>query len=545
MDSRQRLHSHSAYVPYTPVSFMEQSTINPTRIYIKAIIFCSIAIILSALLIVMFYVDWTASLQFHTDMEVVSTLLALIIGIVALVHFYSDKTNIFLFIGTGFLGAAFLDCYHFLVTADTFSFYLSTKLIAMDAWSWIASRFFISLFLCLSSIASLTTLTRGKLKEQSVSVPYVYCMAALLALVSFGFFIFVPLPASYYPSILFHSPIEFIPGILFAIALAIYLARGRWKVDPFEFWLILFLIVSVILQVCYMSLSGKLFDTMFNVSHVLKVISYAMVLIGLLISVHDRFKFAVESSKKLELYSKRLEESNQDLEQFAYIASHDLKEPLRKIGSFSTFLEKEYKELLPEKGRDYINRMQNAVQRMNALIESLLNYSRISRKTMLFRFIDLNKVIKTVINDLDTSIKSTGAEIKIIDKLPYFEADPIQLQQVMQNLISNAIKFHRRNEKPLIQISSKLIGKKYGVHYCISVKDNGIGFDEKYANKIFGVFQRLHGLTEYEGSGVGLAICKKIIKRHHGEINVQSKVGNGTTVNIILPVYQDGIKKRS
>ena len=530
--------SEVVHLPYSIVNMESQPSIEPVHVIVKALTFFSVAVMLSMLLMVMLFVSWHTSPPWHTNMEMAAMLLALMIGIVSLVHYYSDKTNIFLFIGTGFLGAGFLDGYHLLVTSVDFSLRLSTDWVALNAWSWIASRVFISLFLCFSAIASLTSVSKGKIREQAVSAAYVYCMAIVLALSSFAFFAFVPLPLSYYPYVLFHSPIEFIPAILFLVALVFYLVRGKWKSDAFEFWLILFLIVSVVLQACYISLSNHLFDTMFNMGHVLKVFSYVLMLTGLLVSVHNRFKFVVENSSKLKKYSKRLEESNQALEQFAYVASHDLREPLRKIGTFSNFLEEEYQSCFPEAAKDYMTRIRNAVGRMNAIIESLLNYSRITRKTMPFQWINLHEIVQTVISDLSASIKSTNAQIKILNELPNMDADAIQIYQVMLNLISNAIKFHKKNTFPIVTISARIIGSNRNSQCRISIKDNGIGFDEKYTDRIFGAFQRLHGQSEYEGLGIGLSVCKKIIERHEGEIKVRSTVGRGTIFTVILPRYQ-------
>jgi two-component system sensor kinase FixL len=243
--------------------------------------------------------------------------------------------------------------------------------------------------------------------------------------------------------------------------------------------------------------------------------------------------------------TKELESSNAELQQFASIASHDLKEPLRKILLFGDLLAKEYKEQVAEEGQAYIERMQNAASRMQELIEDLLAFSRIGSKQEYFESVDLNVVLQGILSDLEISIQQKQAKI-IFDKLPTLNAIPNQMRQLFQNLISNALKFCQKDTLPLIKISYKIIKGsqlKEGTqqtnnqnYYEIKVSDNGIGFDAIYAEKIFVIFQRLHGRDAYDGTGIGLAICKKIAEYHKGFITAESKPGEGSTFTITLPV---------
>ena len=240
-----------------------------------------------------------------------------------------------------------------------------------------------------------------------------------------------------------------------------------------------------------------------------------------------------------------LQRSNQNLEQFAYIASHDLQEPLRKIQGFGDLLKNQYGDQLGE-GVDYINRMQSAASRMSILIGDLLTFSRMAIQPDTNGPVALSAVVDKVLTDLELMIEETRAEIHVGD-LPTVLGNVAQLSQLFQNLLSNALKFRRVNTKPVVEINARQIevldlppglkptrvAKQY---YQINVKDNGVGFDEKYVDRIFKVFQRLHGRNEFAGTGVGLAICEKVAANHGGVITATSQPGQGATFSVYLPI---------
>jgi light-regulated signal transduction histidine kinase (bacteriophytochrome) len=238
-----------------------------------------------------------------------------------------------------------------------------------------------------------------------------------------------------------------------------------------------------------------------------------------------------------------LEQSNRDLADFATVASHDLREPLRKIHSFVGCLRDEQSQALSAEGRNYLDRIQNAASRMKTLVEDLLEFSRVSSKGKPFVPVDLNEVVTGVISDLDARLAQTGGRVEI-SNLPTVCSDPIQMRQLLQNLIGNALKFHRSDAVPLVRVSAQIITGVDAANsraepdgFChISVEDNGIGFDEKYLDRVFTIFQRLHGRGEYEGTGIGLAICRKIVERHGGSITARSKPGQGATFIVTLPL---------
>lgn len=241
-------------------------------------------------------------------------------------------------------------------------------------------------------------------------------------------------------------------------------------------------------------------------------------ILGIANDITDRKKIQTELDNK----TKELARSNIELEQFAYIASHDLQEPLRMVTSYLQLLENRYKDKLDQDAKDFISFAVDGSNRMRSLIHSLLEYSRINR-VKAFEIIDVNLLLKEVLENLSTSIKENNATIKIAD-LPKINGDPILINQLFQNLIQNAIKF-RDARTPEIDISCK----EEKDEYLFSVKDNGIGIQKEYIDKIFIIFKRLHSKEEYPGTGMGLAICKKIVERHGGKIWVESEFGKGST----------------
>ncbi len=270
------------------------------------------------------------------------------------------------------------------------------------------------------------------------------------------------------------------------------------------------------------------------------------------------------SAEALEIKAAELSRSNAELEQFAFVASHDLQEPLRKIRAFGDRLKTKCEAALPEEGADYLGRMQNAAARMQTLINDLLTFSRVISRTEPFALVDLAQITQEVLSDLEVRIEKTGAEV-VVGELPKLEADALQLRQLLQNLIGNALKFQPPNAKPKVEIGGRMITGREGnvtgfpetdprvsgmaadeqSFFQLVIKDNGIGFDEKYLDRIFAVFQRLHGRQEYEGTGIGLAVCRRIVDRHKGVISAKSRPGEGATFIVTLPMRHAAKAKAS
>lgn len=249
-----------------------------------------------------------------------------------------------------------------------------------------------------------------------------------------------------------------------------------------------------------------------------------------------------QRTSELQHLLNELERSNQDLQDFAFVASHDLQEPLRKIRAFSDRLTSKYGQVLGD-GKDYLDRMNSAATRMSRLIEDLLEFSRVSTRAQAFKPVDLNDILKDVLETLELSIEDSKASIAIAT-LPVIEADSVQLKQLFQNIIGNALKFTAPGRQPDIHIGCTNISPvdhpllKEETWYEVFVTDNGIGFEEKYLDRIFTPFKRLHGKSAYAGTGIGLAVCKKIVERHGGEITANSVPDVGTTFRIRLPASQ-------
>jgi len=222
------------------------------------------------------------------------------------------------------------------------------------------------------------------------------------------------------------------------------------------------------------------------------------------------------------------------LQKFAYVASHDLQEPLRKIQTFGDRLVEKYSDDLDPRGLDYVDRMQNSANRMQILLQDLLAYSRVTMGSLEVELVNLRVVVDEVLEDLELKIEEEKAQI-VVENLPTIEADPVQIKQLFYNLIGNALKFSLEDISPIVQVAAQEV--REGV-WQITVADNGIGFDEKYEERIFGVFQRLHTRQEYEGTGVGLALCKQVVERHGGEISARSQLGEGATFIVTLPSAQ-------
>ncbi|GEO10765.1 sensor histidine kinase [Segetibacter aerophilus] len=255
-----------------------------------------------------------------------------------------------------------------------------------------------------------------------------------------------------------------------------------------------------------------------------------------------------QNNLQLEEINRALEISNHDLQQFASVASHDLQEPLRKIQIYSNLLKEKFASQFSTSAGTYLQKIINSSERMRVLIQDILSFSRLSDKDNKFELTDLQALIKELLKDFEIVIEEKKATITV-EELPMIEVNPGQIRQVFQNVISNALKFSRLGVNPVITISgARICDNLYdsepdtkGAYACIHVKDNGIGFDEKYMSNVFTLFKRLHTKDEYEGTGIGLAITKRIIEKHNGSIIAKSTEGIGSDFVIVLPVKQQRV----
>jgi light-regulated signal transduction histidine kinase (bacteriophytochrome) len=242
---------------------------------------------------------------------------------------------------------------------------------------------------------------------------------------------------------------------------------------------------------------------------------------------------------------RKVAEQTRDLQEFAYGVSHDLQEPLRKVMTFGDRLLEKCGSQLDQAGKDYLNRMQDASKRMSTLIQDVLALSRVTTRANPLVPVDLNTIVSGVLSDLEVLVEKVQGKVEV-SPLPTIEADHTQMRQLFQNLIGNALKFRKKDVPPVLRIQAEQVRQaatfddddRALVQWRIKVQDNGIGFDEKYREKIFEVFHRLHSRTEYEGSGIGLSLCRKIVGRHNGSISGDSVLGQGSTFLITLPEKQ-------
>jgi signal transduction histidine kinase len=269
-----------------------------------------------------------------------------------------------------------------------------------------------------------------------------------------------------------------------------------------------------------------------------------MAIVWLLARVTRAATVAEAASARLEIANVELarsnlelSRSNSELEQFASVASHDLQEPLRKVQTFGDQLERRFGESIPDEGLDYLRRMRSAAGRMSVLIDDLLRFSRVTTRAMPPEPVDLTRIAREVTDDLEGALEETRGSVQI-HNLPTVEADPLQMRQLLQNLIGNAIKFHRPGHPPEVVVESVAHPDRKSASF--SVTDNGIGIEPEYRDRIFRVFERLHPRDVYAGTGIGLALCRKIVERHGGAITAESADGGGAQFVVVLPFIQPG-----
>ena len=470
--------------------------------------------------------SWTSSETFHTVLEVSATLIALFVAVLALVRFYSKKSNTILFIGTGFLGTGLLDGYHAAVTSAYFKSLMPSDLGSLIPWSWIASRQFLALMLFLAWVGW----RREKNVGASGRIPeaWVYAIAATLTGVSFLFFAFVPLPPAYYPGF-FHRPEEFGPALLLGLALWGFLSKGKWVHDSLEHWLIVSLVVGLVAQAVYMPFSAELYDLEFDAAHVLKIVSYLCVLTGLAMGTYETFHAVEKGRVRIKEHTLALAVANQELEAFSYSVSHDLRGSLRTMSGFAYALREDYGATLDEKALDYIDRISRASSRMSDLIEGLLSLSQAARGEILVERVDLTELSNSIAGELADREPGHVVSITVAPGL-VADGDPRLLRVLLRNLLANAWKFTRDVADPQVEVGVK----RDAGSEVFYVRDNGAGFDMAHADALFTPFERLHSEEEFEGTGVGLATVARVVRRHGGDVWGEGVVGGGASIYFTL-----------
>lgn len=483
------------------------------------------------------FLDWVhGSAHLHSLMETAATLLAGMVALLASVRYAAKPSDRVLLLVAAMGGAAALDGYHMLVTSSFFAALMPSVPESLIPWSWGASRTYLAAMLLLGQWMLLRRahgIARyaGTLTPRRLLIP-----VAVLTVATFAVFAFVPLGPAYQPDAVIGRPAEFLAALLFIGALQFLILNAREGYQNMDRWLLAFLVLSIGSQLLVMPFSHRVFDGAFDLAHLLKMISYALLLVGLIEDIHQALnnerdlKEQVDSLvDNLRHRNAELEESNADLKQFAYVASHDLQAPLRSISGFAQLLASRYESKLDDKGKTYIQHVTVGATRMQRLIEDLLGFARVDSRGAPLSPIGLSDVLEQVRDQLQADLQKLRAELEFPEAHFIVLGDSGQLRHLFQNIVSNALKYC--DQTPRVVISAQRLGERVR----IAVQDNGIGIDPKHHARIFDIFQRLHGPEAYEGTGIGLALCKRIVSRHGGRIWLESEGVAGTVFFVELP----------
>ncbi len=482
----------------------------------------------------------------HALLEWTAFTAAIFVVLLAFCHYSITHDITTPVIGVALFCAGCMDAFHTLAATRLISAVAeNTDLIP---FTWALSRVFNAVIM----IAGVGIFLSGKKISQANGMKFIILTSLIFAFIGYLLIYFAAtshdLPQTQFPDAIIRRPYDIIPLILFLFAgLAIYPLFAKRYPSIFASALLLSALPEVAVEIHMAFGSQRLFDSDFNIAHFLKIIAYVIPLVGLVLDYVQTYKNQLKHHEQLERVHENLNikavelnrsndqlmQSNSELEKFAYIASHDLQEPLRKIQAFGDRLHKRVEILSDEKAIDYIERMQNSATRMRSLIDDLLKFSRVGSEDYVLKDIALADVLARVLDDLHISIDEKSAQITI-GELPRVMGESNKLYQVFLNLLSNALKFSKAEQAPMITVSSQQVLIEKKSYWQIKVQDDGIGFEQEYADKIFEVFQRLHGRSQYQGTGIGLAICKKIVEKHNGIIYVESEVNKGSCFILLL-----------
>ena len=488
--------------------------------------------------------NWISSSDFHSCIEITGSVFAFVAGIACLMYFFGLKSRFFLIVGLGFFISGSEDLMHGIFSFNRLFSGTAVNLSRFVPGTYAAGRITLAIAIIVAPLVErlgkrVKNLTREATLCSSIAIALGAGLTALA--------VTADLPQFIYPDLLISRPVDFLSAILFLVAFALVWKRYVAKRDIFSGMLVASILLNLVAQV-YMSFSSQFFDAFFDLAHFAKVLSYMPPMLGIAMQgleeirksnreVTERHR-AEEGLAHMNLTLgrtiKKLSRSNRELQDFAYVASHDLREPLRAINSLGQLLHESIGEKLEPDDKENLDFMIDGADRMTQMVNALLVYSRLNTKGAKFQTIDVNEVVDRL-KDLELSalLEETQATVHIPEPLPVIKGDPAQISQLMQNLVGNALKFHEPGTVPEIVVRADQCGD---MKVRIEVHDNGIGIKKEYIKTIFTMFKRLNAREEYEGTGIGLSVCKKIVERHGGEIGVSSVPGCGSVFWCTLPL---------
>ena len=489
----------------------------------------------------------------HALLEWSAFCAAIFVVLLSFCHYAITKDVTTPVIGVALFCAGAMDAFHTLAATRLVTAVAANQ--ALIPFTWALSRVFNALIM----IIGVGIFLQGKRFKPKKGMAFIVMISLGFSLIGYVLIHLSAtshdLPQTQFPDAIIRRPYDIVPLLLFIVAgLFVYPMFMKRYPSIFATALLLSALPEIAVEIHMAFGSQRLFDSDFNVAHFLKIVAYVVPLAGLVLDYIRTYQKQIEhhtdlqiAHTKLNLKARQMSElndnlsqSNSELEKFAYIASHDLQEPLRKIQAFGDRLHSTLDSNVNEKALDYVDRMQKASTRMRDLIDDLLKFSHVGSYKYNLRELDLNKLLVSVTDDLQVAITEKNAQLTV-ESLPIVMAEKNQLYQVFLNIISNALKFSKQGQAVQIRVyaEEKLVDEQ--TFWQISIEDNGIGFDPQYSDKIFEIFQRLHGRSKYEGTGIGLAVCKKIIDRHNGKISVESELGKGSRFILLLPALEKSV----